>query len=273
MDPSLVDRADRAAGTMVREAARRCSRGRRIGNAEFAASQRYHRPVTGSRSVPAPESFLGMLDPEDRAAVIRVGRPRRYRRGAPIVIQGDHSDTVFVVVAGRVKVTLVTADGREILLAVDGPGELLGEFEAVDPDSGPRTAANVALEPVECRAMTGQEFRDLLDTHPRIPLMLLRWTIRRLKWADRRRVDAASSDTSHRLARFLVELADNHAHADPSRVDIDIPLTQEELASLIAASRDTVVRAITLLRSRRLIATARRRITILDINALRQYAD
>ena len=143
-----------------------------------------------------------MLDPEDRAAVIRVGRPRRYRRGAPIVIQGDHSDTVFVVVAGRVKVTMVTADGREILLAVDGPGELLGEFEAVDPDSGPRTAANVALEPVECREMTGQEFRDLLDTHPRIPLMLLRWTIRRLKWADRRRIDAASSDTSHRLARL-----------------------------------------------------------------------
>jgi CRP/FNR family cyclic AMP-dependent transcriptional regulator len=258
---------------MVREAAGRCSRGRRTGNAEFAASQRYHRPVAGSRSVPAPESLLGMLDPEDRAAVISLGRPRRYRRGAPIVIQGDHSDTVFVVVAGRVKVTVVTADGREILLAVDGPGELLGEFEAVDPESGPRTAANVALEPVECREITGEEFRDLLDTHPRIPLTLLRWTIRRLKWADRRRIDAASSDTTHRLARFLLELADNHAHADPSRVEIEIPLTQEELASLITASRDTVVRAIALLRSRRLIATARRRITILDINALREFAD
>jgi CRP-like cAMP-binding protein len=131
----------------------------------------------------------------------------------------------------------------------------------------------VALEPVECREITGEEFRDLLDTHPRIPLTLLRWTIRRLKWADRRRIDAASSDTTHRLARFLLELADNHAHADPSRVEIEIPLTQEELASLITASRDTVVRAIALLRSRRLIATARRRITILDINALREFAD
>ena len=180
-----------------------------------------------------------MLDPEDRAAVIRVGRPRRYRRGAPIVIQGDHSDSVFVVVAGRVKISMVTDDGREILLAVNGLGDLLGEFEAADPDSGPRIAANVALEPVECREMTGQEFRDLLDTHPRIPLMLLRSSYPpTLKWADRRRVGAASSDTSHRLARFLLDLADNHAHADPSRVDIDIPLTQEELASLIAASQD-----------------------------------
>jgi CRP-like cAMP-binding protein len=181
---------------------------------------------------------------------------------------------VFVVVAGRVKVSEVTPDGREIMLAVDGPGDLLGEFEAVDPDSGPRTAANVALEPVECRELTGEEFRGVLQSHPRIALMLLRWTIRRLKAADRRRIDATSLDTTHRLARLLLELADNRAQADhPPRVDIDIPLTQEELASLIVASRDTVVRAITSLRSRGFIATARRRITILDINALRHYAE
>jgi CRP-like cAMP-binding protein len=229
--------------------------------------------MSGPYWQPPPDSVLGSLDPADRAILIGAGRLRRYRRGAPIIVQGDHGDTVFVVLSGRVKVTVDTVDGREILLAVNGPGALLGEFEAIDAGGGPRTAGNVALEPVECRAMTGQEFRDLLDTHPRIPLMLLRWTIRRLKWADRRRIDAASSDTSHRLARFLVELADNHAHADPSRVDIDVPLTQEELASLIAASRDAVVRALTSLRSRHLIATARRRITILDIDALRRYGE
>lgn len=223
--------------------------------------------------MPAPESFLGMLDPEDRAAVIRVGRPRRYRRGAPIVIQGDHSDTVFVVVAGRVKVSVVTLDGREIVLAVDGPGDLLGEFEAVDPDSGPRTAAAVALEPVECREFTGEEFRGVLQSHPRIAMIQLRWIIRRLKAADRRRIDATSLDTTHRLARFIVELADIRSQADPPRVDIDVPLTQEELASLIGASRDTVVRAVTSLRSRGFIATARRRITVLDMDGLRRYAE
>ncbi|MGH9086471.1 MAG: Crp/Fnr family transcriptional regulator, partial [Acidimicrobiales bacterium] len=209
----------------------------------------------------------------DRAALIGVGRPRRYNRGATIVIQGDHSETVFVVVAGRVKISQVTPDGREIVLAVDGPGDLLGEFEAVDPDSGPRTAANVALEPVECRELTGEEFRGVLQSNPRIALVLLRWTIRRLKAGDRRRIDATSLDTTHRLARFLLELADNQTHADPPRVDIEIQLTQEELASSIAASRDTVVRALTSLRSFGLIATARRRITILDIHALRRFAE
>lgn len=214
-----------------------------------------------------------MLDPEDRAAFVGVGRPRRYNRGATIVIQGDHSETVFVVVAGRVKISQVTPDGREIVLAVDGPGDLLGEFEAVDPESGPRGAANVALEPVECREITGEEFRGVLQSNPRIALVLLRWTIRRLKAADRRRIDATSLDTTHRLARFLLEIADNQAQADPPRVDIDIVLTQEELASSIAASRDTVVRAFTSLRALGFIATARRRITILDIDALRRYAE
>jgi CRP-like cAMP-binding protein len=214
-----------------------------------------------------------MLDPDDRVILMGAGRFRRYRRGAPIIVQGDHGDTVFLVLSGRVKVTVNTADGREILLAVDGPGELLGEFEAIDPGGGPRTAGNVALEAVECRAMTGQEFRDLLDSHPSIPLVILRWAIRRLQAADRRRIDAASVDTTHRLARLLLELADNLGQADPSQVDIDIPLTQEELASQIAASRDAVVRALTSLRSRHLIATARRRITILDISALRQYGE
>ena len=214
-----------------------------------------------------------MLEPEDRAVFTGVGRPRRFNRGATIVIQGDHSETVFIVDAGRVKISQVTRDGREIVLAVDGPGDLLGEFEAVDPDSGPRTAANVALERVECRELTGEAFRDLLQSNPRIALTLLRWTIRRLKVADRRRIDATSLDTTHRLARFLLELADNQAQPDSPRVDIEIQLTQEELASSIAASRDTVVRAITSLRSLGLIATARRRITILDTDALRRYAE
>ncbi len=214
-----------------------------------------------------------MLDPEDRAALLGCGRPRRFNRGATIVIQGDHSETVFVVVAGSVKVSQVTPDGREIVLAVDGPGELLGEFEAVDPGSGPRGAANVALEPVECRELTGEEFRSVLESNPRIALLLLRWTIRRLKAADRRRIDATSLDTTHRLARFLLELADTRAEVDAPRVDIELQLTQVELASWIAASRDTVVRAITSLRSLGFIATARRRITILDVDALRRFAE
>jgi CRP-like cAMP-binding protein len=229
--------------------------------------------MSGSDRLATPDSLLGMLDPDDQAVLMDAGRLRRYRRGAPIIVQGDQGDTVFLLLSGRVKVMVDTVDGREVLLAVDGPGDLLGEFEAIAGDGGPRTAGNVALEPVECRAMTGHEFRNLLETRPGITLALLRWAIGRLHASDRRRIDAASVDTTHRLARLLLELADGLGPGDRSEVDIDIPLTQEELATLVSASRDAVVRALTSLRSLRLIATARRRITILDVEALRTYAE
>jgi CRP-like cAMP-binding protein len=201
-----------------------------------------------------------------------MGRARRYPQGAHVIRQGDHSDTVFIVFSGRVRVTVDTYDGREIVLSVLGPGDLLGEFEAIDPNGGPRTAANVALEPVECREITGGEFRGFLDAHPRVAFALLHLAHRRLRAADRRRIDSGSLDTAHRLARYLLEMVDDAGRPGPNGVAVDIPLTQDELASLIAASRDSVVRALTALKTGGLITTARRKITIVDLDGLRRFA-
>ena len=88
--------------------------------------------------------------------------------------------------------------------------------------------------------------------------------------SGRRRVDSAALDAPHRLARYLVELSESGT--DTGAAEIDIPLTQEEVATLIATSRESVVRALASLRSRGLVTTARRRITIRDLDGLRQYA-
>jgi CRP/FNR family cyclic AMP-dependent transcriptional regulator len=225
-----------------------------------------------SGSMPVNRGFLDMLDRDDRSALIRLGHPRRYRRGAFVVVQGDHSDSVFVLLEGWVKVTVGTASGREFVLAVLGRGDVLGEFEAIDRDGGPRSAGVVALAPVEGRALTAGEFHHFLESHPRASLVLLSAIIHRLRAADRRRIDSGSLDITHRLARFLVELTDQYGDAGTSGITIDLPLTQEELAGLIAASRESVVRALSALRSRGLIATGRRRITIRDPDGLQQYA-
>jgi CRP/FNR family transcriptional regulator, cyclic AMP receptor protein len=211
--------------------------------------------------------FVALLDPAARAALLGLGRVRRYRRGATVLLQGASGDTVCVVLEGRVKVTIDTPDGREVVLAVLGPGCLLGHFEAIEPELVGNSASNIALEPVECRVFAADDLRRFLVAHPAAALALLRVTVRALCAADQRRVDAAALDASHRLAHFLVERAD--AQHKP---ELDIALTQEELASLIAASRESVVRALTALRSRGLIETGRRQITIRDMEGLRAYA-
>lgn len=98
-------------------------------------------------------SFLGMLDPADRAALLRLGGSKRFRAGARIIVQGDHSDTVFLVLSGLVKVALDTADGREIVLSVLGPGDLRGEFEVLEgvrrvpPEMSPCCPSTAASSP------------------------------------------------------------------------------------------------------------------------------
>ena len=218
-------------------------------------------------------SFLDLLSDLDRSDLLSLGRPRAFRRGASIVVQGDHSDAVLVLLRGLVKVTLDTDDGHEILLSVLRPGDLIGEFEAVEHDDGPRTASNVALEAVDTRVMTGEDFRCYLESHPDAALVLLRAIIHRLRNADQRRIDSGSRDTVRRLAHLLAELADEHGRSTSAGIDIDIPLTQQELASLIASSRESIVRSLRSLRSRRLVTTARRRITIRDLDGLRREAD
>ena len=211
--------------------------------------------------------YVALLEPDARAALLGLGHVRRYRRGATLILQGARDDTVGVVLEGRVKVTLDTPEGREVVLAVVGPGDLLGEFEAIEPEPVSRHASNVALEPVECRVFAAEDLRRFLVAHPAAALALLRVTVRKLCAADQRRVDATALDAAHRLAHFLVERADAQAERE-----IDIALTQEELASHLASSRESVVRALTALRTRGLIETGRRQITIRDMEGLRAYA-
>lgn len=220
-----------------------------------------------AREVVELGGFVAQLDPEARAAFLRLGRVRRYRRGSTLLMQGARDDAVFVLLEGRVKVALDTSDGREIVLTVLGPGDILGEFEAIDPELVGRNASNVALEPVEARVFGADDLRQFLLDHPVAAWELLRLTIRKVGAADRRRVAATALDASHRLAHFLVERADASG-----QLELDIALNQEELASHIASSRESVVRALTTLRARGLIETGRRRITIVDLDGLRAFA-
>ena len=177
-------------------------------------------------------TFLAELPVEPRAAFVAAGTLRRHRRGATVLVQGDVGDTVLLVVEGRLKVVVITEDGRELVLAVRGAGELLGELTAVAEASGPRSATVVAIDDVVVRALSGAAFRQFLLDHPAGALVLLRSVVGRLHEADRQRVEFGSLDVAHRLARLLLVLGAQHGTPAGTRVELGIALSQDELAGM-----------------------------------------
>jgi CRP/FNR family cyclic AMP-dependent transcriptional regulator len=217
-------------------------------------------------------SFLGLLDTADREFLLALGEPRTFRVGARPIVQGDHSEAVFLVISGLVKVTVDTPDGREVVLALLGPGDLLGEFEVIEGGGSVRSASNVAVQTLECLVIAGERFMTALASRPALTLALMRVHVGRLHAADRRREASASMDVDRSLASYLIELADRYGMARESGIDVAFPLSQEELAALISCSRDSAVRGLGTLRARGLITTRRRRIVVTDFEGLRRFA-
>jgi len=194
------------------------------------------------------------------------GRARRFRTGATLFHEGDHSDWIGLVVKGRVKVSCYGADGRERLVAVVGPGELLGELSAIDGE--PRSATTTALEPLDVSVLTAEEFVGLLEKNPAATLGILRSVIGRLRDSDKRRMEFGALDTVGRVGRLIIELAERYGEEADGVIRIRLPLSQEELAGWAGASREAVVKALRQLRARGWIETARRETMVLDLPAL-----
>jgi CRP/FNR family transcriptional regulator, cyclic AMP receptor protein len=212
--------------------------------------------------------FLAALGPGERATLATIGRWRSYRRGDLLFLEGERSDDVYLVVEGRARVFITTAAGNEVTLSVRGPGDLVGEMAALDPVA-PRSATVVALAVLRCRVIRAAELIEFLEGQPRAALALLHLVIGRLRDSDRRRAEFGSYDATRRLARILVEAAASAPTAVPGG---GLALSQQELAGLIGASRESVGRALAELRRLGLVSTGRRTITVHDPAALRLYA-
>jgi len=195
---------------------------------------------------------------------------RRFSSGTALFHAGDPSDWVALVMRGRVKIVETTADSREVLLAIRGPGQLIGELSAIDGQ--PRSASAVAMDDVEVQLVGAAGFHSYLEANPAAAVALLRLVTVRLRDADRKRVEYSSHDVLGRVARRLLELAEEYGEPDGAGVRITLPLSQDELASYTASSREAVAKALRTLRDRRVITTDRRAITVVDLDALRSRA-
>jgi CRP-like cAMP-binding protein len=220
--------------------------------------------------LPAGE-FLALLSDTDRLDLEAIGRRWSAQRGDVLLARGEAGDKVLVVETGRVKVSVTTASGREVVLTFRGPGSLLGDQSLVD--ESPRSATVTAVEPVEVLVVAASAFRAYLGTHPQVALAMLATLSARLRESDRRLAEYSAADSLGRICARLVELCETQGDLDgSSAVRITLPITQEELAGWTGASIEATAKALRTLRSLGWVTTGRRVIEVHDLAALRERA-
>ncbi|TKK89894.1 Crp/Fnr family transcriptional regulator [Herbidospora galbida] len=212
--------------------------------------------------------LFGKLTPEEQIDLRARGRTRTWARGEIVFTQGDPSTWVLLVLSGKVKISAASESGTDVVLAVRGPGAVVGEMASIDGE--PRSATVTAVEPVEGLAI--RDFAGFLRENGRVAVLIMRTVTERLRDADRKRIEYGVLDTAVRVANRLVELAERYGEQVPGGVSLELPLSQDELASWVGSSREAVNKALRGLRDRGLIETGRRRVLINDMDGLRRRA-
>ena len=205
------------------------------------------------------------LDRGELEKFAEVTREKSYPKGSVILFEDDPGDSLFVVREGRVKVVLIGEDGREVILGVLGVGEYFGELSLID--DRPRSAHVIAMEDSNLLVLRREDFRNRVESSPRVAWSLLTELSRRLRRADDKIGGLVLLDVPGRIARLLLDLAEESgANA------IEKTLTHQTIAQMIGASRETVSRAMKDFQDAGWITVERRRIAIADRAALEQRA-
>ncbi|MGH9037382.1 MAG: Crp/Fnr family transcriptional regulator [Acidimicrobiia bacterium] len=214
--------------------------------------------------------FLGRLGPTAAAEFERCGARRRFPAGATLFVEGDQAHEAFVLLSGEVKVSVGSADGREVVLDVFEPGCLLGELSVID--GRPRSASLVALSSVEVLAVAAGAFNEFLDRHPEAVRHLLVDVVGRLRTRVRHQMEFGTGDALGRVCARLVELAQRHGEDQGGAVVVRSPVSQSDLAAWTGLSREAVVKALRALRQLGWIRSQGRNITITDPEEVRRRA-
>ncbi|MFD6620072.1 Crp/Fnr family transcriptional regulator, partial [Streptomyces albidoflavus] len=199
---------------------------------------------------------------------LAAGRHLRYRARSVLMHQEEPSAHVLLLLHGWTKVTATALNGYEALLALRGPGDIIGEGAALS--GGYRSATVTTLEPVEAVVIDETRFTAFLSGSPRVALRLLSLTTDRQRATDRRRLEWAALTVRERLAVLLLELVRSHGRQTEDGVELTVRLSQQEFAGSVGSSREAVARLLKELRDKRVVSTQRRRIVVLRPDVLRR---
>jgi CRP-like cAMP-binding protein len=211
--------------------------------------------------------FKGMT-PEEMDALARMTRMESVKKKTTIFLPGDPSRQVYLLKEGRVKISRISEEGRELTLALLGPGEIFGELEALD--DLPRDTLAEALEETQLCVIHKELFLEMLRRRPELSFRLIKLIGFRMRRIESRIEDLVFKDVPARLAHLLIELSKSYGKASPQGIRLQVKITHQEIANLIGSIRETVSAALGEFKKEGLIAFEGRRIVLLRPDLLKK---
>ena len=210
------------------------------------------------------------MSPEEREELRGMMSQTTLRRGEVLFNEGDSGDRLYILLTGKVKLGHTSVDGRENLLAVLGPGEVVGELTLFDP--GPRSTTATAVATTELLALEHNQLMGFIDSHPTLAKDMLRALAVRLRRTNIALADLVFSDVPGRVAKALLDLAERFGAPTEDGIHVPHDLTQEELGQLVGASRETINKSLAEFVSRGWIRLEGRAVTLIDVERLKRRA-
>ena len=210
--------------------------------------------------------LFSALDDESAATLRASMTMVKVPKGNTLFKEGDAGDRLFVVVEGKLKLGTSSIDGRENLLSILGPGDMFGELSLFDP--GPRTATATAVTDARVLALAHDQVIGLVTQHPQVSLELLARLAQRLRRTNEVLADLVFSDVPGRVAKALMDLGSRFGVQKDDGLHVNHDLTQEELAQLVGASRETVNKALADFATRSWVRLEPRAVVVLDYERL-----
>ncbi len=215
-------------------------------------------------------AILQGVEPAAAAALIEQLHPAEFEAGQMIFAEGDPGDRVYIIAAGKVKISLRGPGGRVNLRAIMGPTDIFGELAVFDP--GPRTCTATAITDVRATWLDRATLRRWMAERPAIAERLLQVLARRLRHTDDELVELISSDVAARVARQLLLLARRFGTREGDALRVLHELSQDEMAQLVGADRASINKALRGFAVRGWIVVEGKSVLILDAEALGRRA-
>ena len=190
----------------------------------------------------------------------------KISKGSVLFAEGDEGDQLYVIAEGKLKLGTSSGDGRENLLSILGPGEMFGELSLFDP--GPRTSTATAVTDAKLLSLGQEKLLPWLAENPKVALQLLARLAQRLRRTNEAVGDLVFSDVPGRVAKALIDLGERFGKKTEEGLFVHHDLTQEELAQLVGASRETVNKALADFAGRNWLKLDGRAVLITDFERL-----